>query len=296
MAHFSGHETFPLRQMWLKKAYSCATADGYIDKSVFSDDEAIAKFGVGKNMVASIKHWALACEVMREDDGRFKLTEFSTKIFDDNGLDPYSEHPSTSWLSHWQLSGRGYRSTTWYWFFNHVVSPTFTQEDLRNLLAEYAAKCSPGRKLSAMTLSRDIETCLRSYAPRSSGSTPEDFAEPMLGELSLVSEEKKGHFSFRRGPKITLSDGVFAYALIDYWERKAKKLSTLSFESIAYGEGSPGRVFKLDEDSIAERLFSLEELTEGSFAWTDTAGLRQVHRKTSETEEVMLNMLGKAYD
>jgi hypothetical protein len=118
----------------------------------------------------------------------------------------------------------------------------------------------------------------------------------MLGELSLVSEEKKGQFAFRRGPKITLTDGVFAYALIDYWERKAKKLSTLSFESIAYGEGSPGRVFKLDEDSIAERLFVLEELTEGSFAWTDTAGLRQVHRKTSETEEVMLNMLGKAYD
>ncbi|CAG75774.1 conserved hypothetical protein [Pectobacterium atrosepticum SCRI1043] len=296
MAHFSGHETFPLRQMWLKKAYSCATADGYIEKSVFSDDEAIAKFGVGKNMVASIKHWALACEIIKEEDGKFKLTEFSKKIFDDNGLDPYSEHSSTSWLSHWQLSGRGYRSTTWYWFFNHVTFPSFTQEDLRSLLAEYAAQCSPGRKLSTMTLSRDIETCLRSYTPRSSGGTPEDFAEPMLGELSLVSEEKKGQFSFRRGPKITLSDGVFAYALIDYWERKAKKLSTLSFESIAYGEGSPGRVFKLDEDSIAERLFALEELTEGSFAWTDTAGLRQVHRKTSETEEVMLNMLGKAYD
>ncbi|MDI9738718.1 DUF4007 family protein, partial [Stutzerimonas stutzeri] len=58
----------------------------------------------------------------------------------------------------------------------------------------------------------------------------------------------------------------------------------------------PGRVFKLDEDSIAERLFALEELTEGSFTWTESAGIRQVHRKTSETEKVMWNMLGKAYD
>ena len=74
MAHFSGHETFPLRQMWLKKTCSYAAPDGSIDKSVFSNDEAIAKFGVGKNMVASIKHWALACEVMREEDGNFKLT------------------------------------------------------------------------------------------------------------------------------------------------------------------------------------------------------------------------------
>lgn len=79
-------------------------------------------------------------------------------------------------------------------------------------------------------------------------------------------------------------------------ERKALNLSSLSFETIAYGDGSPGRVFKLDEDSIAERLFALEELTEGSFIWTDTAGLRQVHRKTSETEVIKLNMLGKAYD
>lgn len=28
----------------------------------------------------------------------------------------------------------------------------------------------------------------------------------------------------------------------------------MSFEAVAYGEGSPGRVFKLDEDSIAEAL------------------------------------------
>lgn len=53
-----------------------------------------------------------------------------------------------------------------------------------------------GRKLSPMTLSRDIETCLRSYAPRSSGTTPEDFAEPMLGELGLLAEEKKDTFHF----------------------------------------------------------------------------------------------------
>ena len=296
MAHFSGHETFPLRQMWLKKTCSYAAPDGSIDKSVFSNDEAIAKFGVGKNMVESIKHWALACEVMREEDGKFKLTEFAIKIFSEHGLDPYSEHPSTAWLSHWKLSGKGERSTTWYWLFNHVVSSSFTQEDLRALLADYATQCCPGRKLSPMTLSRDIETCLRSYAPRSSGTTPEDFAEPMLCELGLLAEEKKGHFSFRRGPKITLSDGVFGYALIDYWERKALNLSSLSFETLAYGDGSPGRVFKLDEDSIAERLFALEELTEGSFIWTDTAGLRQVHRKTSETEVIKLNMLGKAYD
>ena len=58
-AHFSGHETFPLRQMWLKKAYDQAI-DGRVLKSAFADESAIAAFGVGKNMVASIRPWALA--------------------------------------------------------------------------------------------------------------------------------------------------------------------------------------------------------------------------------------------
>lgn len=31
--HFSGHETFPLRQMWLKKAYDHATDGGLIPKA-----------------------------------------------------------------------------------------------------------------------------------------------------------------------------------------------------------------------------------------------------------------------
>lgn len=55
----------------------------------------------------------------------------------------------------------------------------------------------------------------------------------MLAELGLIYEEHRGHFAFRRGPKATLSDGMFAYALIDYWNEAAPGLSSLAFESIA---------------------------------------------------------------
>jgi hypothetical protein len=295
-AHFSGHETFPLRQMWLKKAFDCASSDWSISKSTFSDDHSIARFGVGKNMVTSIKHWALACEVMREEDGSYLVTETARDIFRNGGLDPYSENPATAWFVHWQLAGRGFRSTTWFWLFNHVLSASFTREDLESLLADYALNIEPKRKLSTSTLSRDLETCLRGYAPRSAGTSPEDFAESMLGELGLINEERKGHFAFRRGPKVTLPDGIFAYALLDHWDCAAAGVSTMAFESIAYGEGSPGRVFKLDEDSVAERLFALDELTEGVLSWTDTAGLRQVHRKNFDSDELKAAMIGKAYD
>jgi hypothetical protein len=297
-AHFSGHETFPLRQLWLKKAFDRADPEGFIPKATFSNDDAIAEFGVGKNMVASIRHWALACNVITEEgapSGSYAVTDHAKSVFADGGFDTYAENPATAWYVHWCLAGRGDRSTTWRWLFNFVTSPSFTREDLESSLSEYARTLDPNRKLSTATLVRDVETCIRSYAPRSVGGSPEDYAEPMLGELGLIIEERKGQFSFRRGPKPTLHDGMFAYALIDFWNATNLGLSSLAFETIAYGEGSPGRVFKLDEDSVAERLFRLEELTRRELSWTGTAGLRQVHRKGDLGERLSSRMIEKAY-
>jgi len=39
--------------MWLKKVYDQAVGDGVIHKSSFSDERAIADFGVGKNVSCS---------------------------------------------------------------------------------------------------------------------------------------------------------------------------------------------------------------------------------------------------
>lgn len=293
--HFSGHETFPLRQMWLKKAFDHATDDGIIPKTAFSAESAIAAFGVGKNMVSSIRHWALAAGVMTDEGDAFRVTNLATEILQDKGLDPYAENPATAWLVHWQLSGRGHRSTTWYWLFNHITSPTFTRQELEEPLADYARGLDPKHRLSNATISRDLETCLRSYAPKAAGGSPEDFAEPLLGELGLLQEVHKGQYAFRRGPKASLHDGIFTYALIDFWNRTAGSQSSLAFETIAYAEGSPGRVFKLDEESIAQILISLADLTRGKLAWTDSAGLRQVHRKDLSHED-QKRMVRRAYD
>ena len=304
--HFSGHETFPLRQMWLKKAFDRADASGRIEKTAFTDDSAIADFGVGRNMVASILHWALACDVLREDadgDG-YVVTDIATRIFaspkgDDpslkHGCDPYSEHAATAWYVHWCLAGRGTRATTWHWLFNYLTSPTFTREEAVTALHDYAGSNSPGRRLSASTLSRDLDTCLRSYVPRSDGDSIEAVAEPVLGELGLLREERKGVFSFRRGPKSTLPDALFAWALMDFWERTAPKESSMAFESVAYGVGAPGRVFKLDEDSIAERLARLDTVTRSKLRWTDTAGMRQAHRESDDAFRSKPKLLEKAY-
>ena len=94
-----------------------------------------------------------------------------------------------------------------------------------------------------------------------------------------------------RGPKSTLGDGVFLYALIDFWGRFSPAASTLSFEAIAHEPGSPGRVFLLDENDVADRLLDLEEFTQGAFRWSETAGLKQVLRDAKLNLDVALDFI-----
>lgn len=308
---FSGHETFALRQLWLKKAMDIATLDRsrdplYADKkngadrpakkNVFSTDAAIVTLGVGKNMVSSIKHWAAACDVLADLNGIPTPTDFGLKIFGPDGLDPYSEHPSTMWLVHWKLAGgwripdqRTHRSTTWFWVFNHIHEQTFNGKGLLKQLEEYAKQRSA--EISSVTLKRDVEVCLRSYIDRRSESASiDDFADSMLSELGLITVQSGDEYALRRGPKGTLTDGAFLYALLEFWQAYAPNQTTLSFETIAYEIGSPGRVFKLDEDSVAARLINLEVLTKDSYKWSDSGGQRQVMRIKAVTLEKALEL------
>ena len=70
------------------------------------------------------------------------------------------------------------------------------------------------------------------------------------------------------------------------WERSGGA-TTLTAEQICYAAGSPGRVFKLDEDSVITRLMRIDDVTDGAWQWVDTAGLRQVQR-TSEIDVTAL--------
>jgi hypothetical protein len=54
---------------------------------------------------------------------------------------------------------------------------------------------------------------------------------------------------------------------------------TMAFSELAFGSGSPGVVFKLDELSLITRLERLHDLTRGELTYADTAGLRQVYSK-----------------
>jgi hypothetical protein len=285
---FAGHETFPLRLLWLKKALN-AVGNG-VSIGYFHEPDAIAQFGVGRNMAVSMRHWAMAAGMLEERDRKLRPTPVGRALLSDAGWDPYLEKPGSLWLVHWHFASEASQTTTIYYAFNAILAPHFDTDTLAQELSSLVAK--QGWRGSATTLKRDIEVLLRSYLPKEEASI-EDAAEPLLAELGLIRELKPtGYYEFARGPKQTLPDGVFAYALAQFWARQGET-ATLSAEQVLYAPGSPGRVFKMDEDSIISRLMRMEDITEGAWLWTDTAGLKQLQRRKRVDA---LDLLGKAFE
>ena len=288
---FSGHETFPLRYGWLKKAYDAVaeSAANPDNKSVFTHDEAIARFGIGKNMVSSMRHWATSCGIIAEGATSNALctTNLGARLFGAQGLDPYMEHPASLWLIHWNLAGRP-EKTTWYWSFNNFPGATFERERLVRALQKVAK--DRNWRVSGSTIKRDVECFLRTYVtrPATPKTSPEDTLESPLAELGLIKAlGRRDRFHFVRGSKSTLNDGVFLYALINFWQSYTSA-KTLSFEVVVHEAGSPGRVFLLNEEEVAGRLMALEDFSAGAFRWSETAGLKQVIRDVPLDAEAAL--------
>ena len=178
-----------------------------------------------------------------------------------------------------------------------MVQQVFDRESIGIAISEVVS--AQKIKLSQATLKRDVECCIRSYVPRANSDSPEELSEPLLGELGLIIHNSKDSFEFRRGAKRSLHDGIFGYALLDYWEHLEASGSVMAFDRVAHDYGSPGRVFKIDENGIAERLISLEQLSNGQIQWTEQAGLRQVTLKNNSQkniEQLKKKLLTAAYN
>ncbi len=286
---FSGHETFVLRYGWLKKAFDAAIED----PAIFCRDDAIVQLGVGKNMVRSIRHWALAGCILAEEPHsrglRLQPTAFGMYLFGEGGRDRFLEDINSLWLVHWRICSNERKSTTWAWAFSLMRSTEFTPSSLSLLIASELER----RKLKVPppnTIKRDIDCFLRTYIPARSAKKAllEDSLDSPLVELDLMEYSGPDLVRFKRCSRRTLRDEIFTYCLLNFWNTRASDRETLSFNEIAYDPGSPGSIFKLDEDSLIRCLESLEVVSKGRLSYADTAGVKQVYRKGVVTKGVVI--------
>lgn len=285
---FSGHETFTFRYPWLKKG-----VDGLkTNQQIFTSDSAIVELGVGKNMVTSIRHWCLVTgmieEVATEPGSRattLQISELGRRLLLDSAKswDPYLEDDATLWLLHWRLVTNPEKATTWYVAFHRLREAEFTRGSLADELVRLAAE-KKWTKLSRSTIDSDVACFVRTYVPVKRGvtSTLEDTLDCPLTNLDLIqmiqTDEKGDRLRFNSRPKPSLPPAIFAFALAEYWERRAASQNTLSLREIAHGEGSPGRAFRLDDDHVLAYLDMLGKVTKDILKFDDTVNVRQVVR------------------
>ncbi len=277
--NFSGHETFPFRYTWLPKAIQKLNEH----PDLFTQEDALIHLAVGKNMVASIRYWAQALELIAQPErGALDApTELGTKLLGIDGWDPYLEDPGTLWLLHWKLTSRPTRTSTWYLAFTQWGRESFARAELTDWLVRLVENL-PNVRATSGSIKRDVDVFVRMYlpSPQSASKFVEESFDSPLVELGLVRELERDTYGFVKGPKPTLPDGVLVYALLDYWQREAAQQQTISFENLLHGKGSPGAAFKLSENALAERLERLPETS--GMRFDDTAGMRQLLRTSGQ--------------
>ena len=278
---FTGHDTFPLRHGWLEKAYHAIDSKG---KNPFTADDAIVKFGVGKNMVNAIKHWALATNFIEKSDNGYKTSNYAQHLLEGD-IDPFIENIGTIWKIHYELCKKS-TNTTPYWIFSYLNNPTFSREYLELKLQEFAVengKSEPAIK----TLRTDINVALAMYCRTQSKVEfkEEDISSP-LAELNLIRRTDDNRYILNTGIKKTLPQNLFIASIVEFWEAQNQgtgfKSNSIRVDSLLYGALTPGRIFVLSENELTDRLHDLHLQTDGALQLSETAGILQIFKNTEK--------------
>jgi len=279
---FGGHEKFVFRQGWLKKAVDAALHA----PDIFSREEAFVELGVGKNMAAAIRYWGLATGFLEESTENRSMVEptvLGKTLLSDEGWDPYLEDIGTLWLIHWQLARNQGRGLVWYLTFSRYYDVEFRKEHLIEFLEKQFTQI--GIHTTLAMIEREVEVFLRTYIPsqsRQGGNTEESLDCPLV-DLNLIHLNDRV-YRFDVGRKVSLPVEIFGYTLLEFIHSRDEKRRTISVDECLYHPGSPGQIFKLDENSMLDYLETLESLTNNALRLRETAGIRQIYLSTFTTE------------
>lgn len=292
---FGGHEKFTFRHGWLKKGLDAIKGDPLI----FSRDDAFIKLGVGKNMAASIRYWGLALGLYHQPDRKssaLRPTALGQALLDDHGWDPYLEDIGSLWLLHWQLASNQEKGLVFHLIFSRYYDIEFRKAGLVEFLK--VKLMERGFETTEGMIQREIDVFLRTYLPAQSRSEHrgEESLDCPLVDLNLISlSPGDGFYRFDIGTKPSLPAAVVGYGLLAFLNEKLERQRTITVDDCVYSPGSPGQIFKLDENSLMNYLEKLEQLTGGELRVQETAGLRQIYLDSTSLRNLAEGLLREYY-
>ncbi|MGZ9899852.1 DUF4007 family protein [Shewanella gaetbuli] len=300
-AKFTGHDTFPLRYGWLHKAANYLNFDGSFQTSNEENTRnAIVKLGVGKNMVNAMRYWAEASSIIKattKNNSTFhEMTKFGALVFgdrDEEGKDPYLENIGSIWLLHFHLNYNIELLTSYRYFFNYSNVQHFEKSKLLDDCSEVVQKMINNEIGNKSTLKKDIDCFLNTYSKKfktvnskKKTEVDEDHFTSPLSELNLIQDNGGGFYVSDLTERPDLPVEVFIYALAKFASQETvlSNVTNIDFESLLSKPNSPGRIFRLSEAGLGQKLDEAQEYSKGDISWIDSLGLRQV-----QVSKVLMN-------
>jgi hypothetical protein len=264
---FGLHQTFTPKLRWFVKSYRGVKKN----PSIFSDPDAPSQLGVGKNMVASMLHWALTFqlvqpksmgrELRRSAAGQYEPAPLGSFLLDqDRGVDPFIEMAESLWLLHWVALRPPSRLPTWWLAFNALELSKFSGSDLEMFCRKSLAD-SEWRYERQKVIKRDVDCLLRMYADRVSHQRSEitrDVTDELFRDLRLVHlSPTTDNYQFVWGEKPSLTAPLICLFAFDVIAEHQSGQRTWSPSKVLNGpNGLAGRL-KIGIDDLVDAWVEL---------------------------------------
>ncbi len=259
-----GHEKFPLREGWINKALIIIPTI----PEVFLKKDAADMFGIGSNMVKSLRYWLRAFGLTIEKGAAgTELTELGKLIAE---YDPCLEKAFTLWIMHSYIVKNSEEATTWFLYFNRCDADELKKSEIETILLREVKKYVEGQKFSEKSLSSDVDVLLNMYSKNKEKSDPEDKNISPFSQLALI-KKADGKYMKNRPDKRCFSELIVLYELI----RMSKDLNGISIEKAVHGENGLANIYNLTSVMANDYFDRLADA--GYIQVNRTAGLDMIY-------------------
>lgn len=256
-----GHEKFALREGWINKGLMIIPSipDAFLRK------DAPDIFGIGSNMVKSLRYWMRAFGLTNENGSELSALG---KIIADN--DPYLENAFTLWLLHSCIAKNCVDATTWYMYFNHCDADDLDKEQIENILLREVTKYANGQKFSEKSLRNDVEVLLNMYSKRKDKSDPEDKNVSPFAQLGLI-KNLDGKYIKNHPSRRYFSEMLVLYEVaLMIGERES-----ISIDDIVNGDNGLAKIYNMTSIMANDMFDHLD--ASGDLKVDRTAGLDMIY-------------------
>lgn len=270
-----GHEKFALREGWLSKGLIAIKEEPMVFRSKITPDI----FGIGNNMVKSLRYWMKAFGLMREENERGAILTSLGEIIYDN--DVYIEDIFTIWALHSYIAKNIEEATTWYMYFNRCDVRDLNKEQIELIIGREISKYVNGQTFSEQSLKNDIDVLLNMYSRNREVSDPEDKNISPFSQLGII-KNIDGLYTNNHPDRRKINAWNILYELAIIMDG----MDSVSIEKATNGEKSISSIYHLTNIVVNQLLDKLDAL--GYIRMDRTAGLDMIYRMKDFTPESVM--------